>query len=93
MSQYAHLCAGTHDYTSTDYPLLKLPITVGSDCWIAADVFVGPNVVVGDRTVIGARSTVTSDIPADVVAVGAPAKAIKPRVLHASSSESPGSNY
>jgi putative colanic acid biosynthesis acetyltransferase WcaF len=88
VSQYAHLCAGTHDYTSTDYPLLKLPITIGDDCWIAADVFVGPDVTIGDRSVIGARSTVTSDIPPDVVAVGAPAKAIKPRVLHGRGGES-----
>ncbi len=83
VSQYAHLCAGTHDYTSPDYPLLRPPIVIGEDCWIAADAFIGPGVTVGDRTVVGARSSVFKDLPPDVVAAGTPAKPIKPRVLHA----------
>ncbi|HWP40250.1 MAG TPA: hypothetical protein VNL70_04945 [Tepidisphaeraceae bacterium] len=79
ISQYAHLCAGTHDHTRGDYPLLRLPITVGQDCWIAADAFVGPGVTIGDRTVLGARASAFSDLPADVIAVGNPARPIKPR--------------
>jgi putative colanic acid biosynthesis acetyltransferase WcaF len=81
ISQYSHLCAGTHDYTRDDYPLLRLPITIGEDCWIAADVFVGPGVTIGDRTVLGARASVFNSLPPDVVAVGNPAKPIKPREL------------
>jgi putative colanic acid biosynthesis acetyltransferase WcaF len=81
ISQYAHLCAGTHDYTRDDYPLLREPITVGDDCWIAADAFVGPGVTIGDRTVLGARASAFSDLPSDVIAVGNPAKPIKPREL------------
>ena len=34
-------------------------------------------VTIGDRTVIGANSVVTKDLPAGVVAAGAPAKVIK----------------
>jgi putative colanic acid biosynthesis acetyltransferase WcaF len=79
VSQYAHLCAGTHDHTRGDYPLLRLPITVGEDCWIAADAFVGPGVTIGDRTVLGARASAFSDLPPDVIAVGNPAKPIKQR--------------
>jgi acetyltransferase-like isoleucine patch superfamily enzyme len=79
LSQYAHLCAGTHDSTQPNYPLLRPPITIGADCWIAADAFVGPGVTVGDRTVVGARASVFSDLPPDVIAVGNPAKPIKPR--------------
>lgn len=79
ISQYAHLCAGTHDYTSPAFPLVKLPITVGNEVWIAADAFVGPGVTVGDRAVVGARTTVTKDVrPGDVV-VGPSARAIKNR--------------
>ena len=81
LSQMAHLCAGTHDHTRPDYPLVRPPITIGEDCWIAADAFVGPGVVIGDRTVVGARSSVFGDLPADVIAVGNPARAIKPREL------------
>ena len=81
ISQYSHLCAGTHDHTKRSFPLLCQPITIGRETWIAADVFVGPGVTVGDRSVIGARSSVFSDIPPDVIAAGTPAKVLKPRVL------------
>jgi putative colanic acid biosynthesis acetyltransferase WcaF len=79
LSQYAHLCAGSHDSQHVNYPLLRPPITIGTDCWIAADAFVGPGVTIGDRTVVGARASVFSDLPSDVIAVGNPAKPIKPR--------------
>ncbi len=79
VSQYAHLCAGTHDYRYRDFPLLRPPVVVGDDAWVAADSFVGPNVIIGDRSVIGARSSVFKDVPPDVVAVGNPAGAVKQR--------------
>ncbi len=40
ISQLGHLCAGTHDYTRHDFPLLRPPINIGDDVWLAADVFV-----------------------------------------------------
>ena len=83
LSQMAHLCAGTHDSTRPDYPLLRPPITIGRDCWIAADAFVGPGVTVGDRTVVGARASVFGDLPSDVIAGGNPAKVLKPRAFRA----------
>lgn len=91
LSQYAHLCAGTHDFTDPTYPLLRPPISVGADCWIAADAFVGPGVRIGDRTVVGARASVFSDLPADVIAVGNPAKPIKARVFQDQGHEPGGS--
>lgn len=81
ISQYAHLCAGTHETDTLKMELLCPPITIGDDAWIAADAFVGPNVTVGARTIVGARSSVFSDLPPDVVAVGSPAKPIRPRTL------------
>jgi putative colanic acid biosynthesis acetyltransferase WcaF len=81
ISQYAHLCAGTHDYTSRKYPLLRPPIVVGEEAWIAADAFVGPGVTIGDRAVVGARATVMKDVAAEQVVVGPTAQAIKTRVL------------
>ena len=80
VSQYAHLCAGTHDYTVRSFPLLPLPIRIGDGVWVAADAFIGPGVTVGDRSVVGARATVMKDVPADVVVAGNPARVIKPRV-------------
>jgi putative colanic acid biosynthesis acetyltransferase WcaF len=81
ISQYAHLCAGTHDHTRSDMPLVRPPIRVGDDVWIAADAFVGPGVTIGDRTVLGARASAFKDLPPDVIAVGNPAHPIKPRQL------------
>ncbi len=81
ISQYAHLCAGTHDYTTRRFPLQRLPIQIGDEAWIAADAFVGPGVTVGDRAVVGARASAFHDVPADQVVGGSPAKVIKPRKL------------
>jgi len=81
ISQYAHICAGTHDASNRLMVLLRPPIVLGDDVWIGADAFVGPDVTIGDRTILGARSSAFSNLPADVVAVGSPAKVIKPRVF------------
>jgi putative colanic acid biosynthesis acetyltransferase WcaF len=81
VSQYAHLCAGTHDHTRRSFPLLRAPISIGEDVWIAADVFVGPGVTVGDGTVVGARSSVFKDLPPWTICRGSPAKPVGPRVL------------
>jgi acetyltransferase-like isoleucine patch superfamily enzyme/glycosyltransferase involved in cell wall biosynthesis len=81
ISQYAHLCAGTHDYRHRTFPLLRPPIVVEDDAWVAADAFIGPGVRVGARSVVGARATAVKDVPADQVVAGNPAKPIKPREL------------
>ncbi|MGP1309973.1 MAG: acetyltransferase, partial [Phycisphaerales bacterium] len=81
ISQYAHLCAGTHDYTDRRFPLLRLPIEVGEDAWICADTFVGPNVRIGKLAVLGARSSTYKSLDAGWVYSGNPAKALKQREL------------
>lgn len=82
VSQYSYLCTGTHDYTHPHMPLIWQPITIGSECWIAAGVFVAPGVVIGDGTVVGAYSVVTKSLPAWQVCAGNPCKIIKERVIH-----------
>lgn len=79
ISHRAHLCAGTHDYTKPDLPLLKPPIRVGSQAWICADAFVGPDVTVGEGAVVGARAVVLKDVEGWTVVGGNPARFIKPR--------------
>jgi putative colanic acid biosynthesis acetyltransferase WcaF len=81
ISQYAHLCAGTHETDTHRMLLLKPPITIGDDAWIAADAFVGPGVTIGAGTLVGARSNVFSSLPAGVVAVGSPARPVRVRVF------------
>jgi putative colanic acid biosynthesis acetyltransferase WcaF len=90
ISQYAHLCAGTHDYTQRRFPLLRPPIVLEEDVWIAADAFVGPGVTIAARSILGARASAFADLPPDIIAVGNPAKPIKPRVLEGALSEVPG---
>ncbi len=53
------------------------PITVGHHAWIGAGAIIMPGVTIGARAVVGAGSVVTKDIPANMVAVGNPAKIIK----------------
>lgn len=77
VSQYAHLCAGTHDITRTDRPLLKLSIAIGADAWVAAEAFVGPGVCVGPRAIVGARGVVTKNIASAHVVAGNPARTIR----------------
>lgn len=81
ISQYAHLCAGSHDYTSRTMPLVTRPIVIEDDAWIAADVFVGPGVVVGRDSVVGARSTVLHSLPPGMICSGDNAKPIRERVV------------
>ena len=81
ISQFSHLCAGSHDYQSPTMALLKLPITVGEDAWVCADAFVGPGVTIGDGAVVGARAVVVKDVPAWTVVAGNPAKEVKKREI------------
>lgn len=51
-------------------------ITIGDDVWIGAGAVVLPGITIGPRTVVGAGAVVTRDLPADVVAVGIPARPV-----------------
>lgn len=79
LSQFCHLCAGTHDFTRWSMPLVAEPIVIGRNAWLGADVFVGPGVTVGERCVVGARSVVVKDLPPCTVCIGSPCRAIRQR--------------
>lgn len=79
LSQGAHLCAGSHDFSRWSMPLDARPIVVGENAWLAAEVFVGPGVTVGELAVVGARSVVMRDLPARMVCAGNPCRPLKPR--------------
>lgn len=79
LSQNCHLCAGTHDHSRWDMPLVTAPIEIGPNVWLAADVFVGPGVTVGELCVVGARAVVVRDLPPHHVCVGHPCQPVKER--------------
>ena len=81
VSHRVQLCAGTHDYTQPDLPLLKPPIVIRDQAWVCADAFVGPGVTVGEGAIIGARAVVTKNVEPWAIVAGNPAKMIKKRIL------------
>lgn len=53
------------------------PIVIGDNVWLGGGAVVCPGVTIGDNSVIGAGAVVTRDIPANVVAVGNPARVVR----------------
>ncbi len=53
------------------------PIVIGNNVWLGGGAIVLPGVTIGENSVIGAGSVVTKDIPANVVAVGNPARVVR----------------
>ncbi|MEM7229327.1 MAG: putative colanic acid biosynthesis acetyltransferase [Planctomycetota bacterium] len=82
VSQHAHLCAGTHDYKDPALPLLRPPIVIEDDVWIATQAFVGPNVTVGRGAILGARACAYKNCKPWMIYGGNPARAIIAREYH-----------
>ncbi|WP_439154837.1 DapH/DapD/GlmU-related protein [Yoonia sp.] len=76
VSQYAHLCAGTHDASDPARALRRLPVSIGTDAWVCADAFVGPDVRIGANAILGARAVAMRDLPAGCTGVGNPMRVI-----------------
>lgn len=53
------------------------PITIGDNVWLGGGVVVCPGVTIGENTVVGAGAVVVDDLPANVVAVGNPARIVR----------------
>jgi acetyltransferase-like isoleucine patch superfamily enzyme len=53
------------------------PVRIGDGAWLGQNVVVCPGVSIGRGAVIGANSVVLDDVPAHVVAVGAPARIVR----------------
>lgn len=81
ISHGAHLCAGTHDYTKKDFPLLRPPIDIGEMAWICADAFIGPNVSIGEGAIVGARAVAVKDVAPWTIVIGNPARFVRKRPM------------
>ncbi|CAK9070509.1 Putative colanic acid biosynthesis acetyltransferase WcaF, partial [Durusdinium trenchii] len=79
ISQNAHICAGSHDYSLRAMPLLRPPIIIEDDVWIAADAFVGPAVRVGEGAILGARGCAMTDLEPWTIYAGNPVQKVKER--------------
>lgn len=81
ISYGAHFCAGSHDYTAVNLPLLKPAVRLGRGVWVCAEAFVGPGVEVGDFSIIGARAALFKSFEPCSIIGGNPAKRIKERPI------------
>ena len=79
VSQGAHLCAGSHDSRRRTMPLVRPPIEIGDEAWIAADAFVGPKVRVGEGAILVARAVALEDLDPWSIYLGNPATKVRAR--------------
>jgi maltose O-acetyltransferase len=53
------------------------PIAIGDNVWLGGGVIVLAGVSIGENTVVGAGAVVTRNLPANVVALGTPARVVR----------------
>ena len=75
------MCAGTHDYSKSNLPLLRLPVKIGDEVWICSDSFIGPNVNIENGAIVGASAVVMKNVKTMEIVAGNPAKFVKRRVI------------
>ena len=78
IDRYAHLCAGSHDFTDPRFPLTRPPITLGKRCLVGLDAYIGPGVTLGDNAAVHPRASVHRDFPSDSNLAGNPARELPP---------------
>lgn len=81
ISQGSYICAGSHDISKRNIPLVTKPIIIESYCWVAANCFIGPGVIVREGCVLSATSSLFSSTVPWGVYRGNPAVRIKERNL------------
>lgn len=53
------------------------PILIKRNAWIGANVTILPGVIIGENSIVAADSTVTKNVPNNVIVAGSPAKKIR----------------
>ena len=64
-------------YDRTERDEKVTPVHIGDNVWLGDHSTVLKGVTIGENSVVAARAVVTSDVPANVVVAGSPAKIIK----------------
>jgi acetyltransferase-like isoleucine patch superfamily enzyme len=84
LAAYTYVIGGGHEFSDPSVPVLEqgrtsAGVNIGEGAWLGAGAKVLDGVTIGDLAVIGAGAVVTRDVPAQVVAVGIPAKVVSNR--------------
>jgi putative colanic acid biosynthesis acetyltransferase WcaF len=80
LSHFAKLCAGSHDPSDpVRMPLLRPPINIEDDVWIATAAFVGPDVTVKEGAILGGAAVTFRDLESWTIYAGNPAAPLKAR--------------
>ena len=84
MADWCYVCDFDHKMDSLELPIkdqgiIKSPVRIGPDTWVAAKVSVLRGTSVGRGCVLGAHAVVKGEIPDYSIAVGSPAKVVKNR--------------
>ena len=84
IADWTYICDFDHKTDDLDLPikdqgLVKSPVRIGPDCWLATKVTVTRGTDIGRGVVIGANSVARGNIPAYAVAAGIPAVVVADR--------------
>src|SRR5262249_48735618 len=79
VTQRVYLCAGTHDLSREELPLVVGPIEIGEDADIGAEAMILPGGEIGAGAAVGAGSVVTKDVEPWTIVAGNPAREIGTR--------------
>lgn len=79
---HVYITDQNHGYEDVSVPISRqtqpeLPVRIGDGSWLGHGTVVLPGVTIGKHVVVGANSVVTTDIPDNSVAVGAPARIVR----------------
>jgi acetyltransferase-like isoleucine patch superfamily enzyme len=85
IADWTYICDFDHKTDDLGLPikdqgLVKSPVRIGPDCWLATKVTVTRGTDIGRGAVIGANSVARGNIPEYAVAVGVPAVVVRDRV-------------
>jgi acetyltransferase-like isoleucine patch superfamily enzyme len=84
LAAYCYVIGGDHEWKQTGRPVVEQGrkadgVRVGVGAWLGAGAKVLDGTTIGDGAIVGAGAVVTSDIPADAIAVGVPARVVGSR--------------
>lgn len=79
ISQWAYLCAASHDVDHPEFPMIGSPIRVGARAWVCARATILPGVTLHDGAVLATGAVATKDLEPWSVYGGLPARLIRKR--------------